>query len=69
MAEVSVLENFGREAELHKKWMCMWETIGHRILRMPKWMQEIVLEDVNTAIRNRVATMEMIQRSRRPSKC
>jgi len=36
---------------------------------MPKWMQEIVLEDVNTAIRNRVATMEMIQRSRRPSKC
>jgi len=69
MAEVSVLENFGREAELRKKWMHMWETIGHRILRMPKWMQEIVLEDVNTAIRNRVATMEMIQRSRRPSKC
>ena len=69
MAEVSVLENFGREAELRKKWMRMWETIGNRILRMPKWMQEIVLEDVNTAIRNRVATMEMIQRSRRPSKC
>jgi hypothetical protein len=69
MAEVSVLENFGREAELRKKWMRMWETIGNRILRMPKWMQEIVLEDVNTAIRNRVATMEMIQRLRRPSKC
>ncbi len=63
--EVSVLENFGREAELKKKWMRMWENLGKRILKMPKWMQEIVLEDVNTAIRNRIATMEMIQHARR----
>jgi hypothetical protein len=65
MAEVSVLENFGREAELRKKWMLMWENLGHRILKMPKWMQEIVLEDINTAIRNRIAIMEMIQNAKR----
>ncbi|MEM3731729.1 MAG: hypothetical protein QXE74_08170 [Candidatus Bathyarchaeia archaeon] len=63
--EVSVLENFGREAELKKKWMRMWEQLGHRILRMPRWMQEIVLEDINTAIRNRIAIMEMIQNASR----
>jgi len=63
--EVSVLENFGREAELRKKWMRMWENLGKRILRMPKWMQEIVLEDVNTAIKNRIATMEMITNAKR----
>ena len=63
--EVDVLKNFGREAELKKKWLKMWETLGKRILRMPKWMQDIVLEDVNTAIRNRIATMEMIQRTKR----
>jgi len=63
--EVKVLENFGREAELRKKWMRMWENIGKRILKMPKWMQEIVLEDINTAIRNRIATMEMIQNANR----
>jgi hypothetical protein len=34
--EVSVLENFGREAELRKKWMRMWEKLGVRILKMPK---------------------------------
>jgi len=63
--EVSVLENFGREAELRKKWMHMWERLGVRILKMPMWMQEIVLEDINTAIRNRIAIMEMIQNAKR----
>jgi hypothetical protein len=63
--EVSILENFGREAELRKKWMHMWERLGVRILKMPKWMQEIVLEDINTAIRNRIAIMEMIQNAKR----
>jgi len=64
-AEVKVLENFGREATLRKKWLKMWETLGVRILKLPKWMQDIVLEDVNTAIRNRIATMEMIQNANR----
>jgi hypothetical protein len=59
-ARVKLLEDFGREAELRKKWMKMWERLGERILRLPKWMQDIVLEDVNTAIKNRLATMEMI---------
>jgi hypothetical protein len=59
-AGVKLLEDFGREAELQKKWMQMWERLGERILRLPKWMQNIVLEDVNTAIKNRLATMEMI---------
>lgn len=59
-AGVKLLEDFGREAELRKKWMKMWESLGERILRLPKWMQNIVLEDVNTAIKNRLATMEMI---------
>jgi len=43
----------------------MWESLGKRILRMPKWMQEIVLEDINTAIKNRLAVMEMIQNANR----
>ncbi|MEM3697363.1 MAG: hypothetical protein QXQ94_07680 [Candidatus Bathyarchaeia archaeon] len=64
-AEVSILENFGREAKLRKKWMRIWENLGNRILRMPKWMQEIVLEDINTAIRNRIVIMEMIQNAKR----
>jgi hypothetical protein len=63
--KVKVLADFGREVELRRKWMRMWEKLGERILRLPKWMQTIILEDVNTAINNRVATMEMIQNAQR----
>lgn len=63
--EVKVLEDFGREAMLRKRWMKTWEPLGERILRLPKWMQTIILEDVNTAVKNRVATMEMIENAQR----
>ena len=63
--EVKVLKDFGREAEMRKKWLRTWESLGERILKMPRWMQNIILEDVNTAIKNRVATMEMIQNAQR----
>jgi hypothetical protein len=63
--EVKVLEDFGREAVLRKRWLKTWDNLGERILRLPKWMQNIVLEDVNTTVKNRVATMEMIQNANR----
>jgi len=63
--KVKVLADFGSESKLRKKWMRTWETLGERILKLPKWMQTIILEDVNTAISNRIATMEMIQNAQR----
>ena len=62
--EVKTLEGFGRDAPLRRKWMRMWDELGERVLKLPKWMQDIVLEDINTAIRNRIATMEMIQNAK-----
>lgn len=52
--------NFGRAAVLRRKWMRVWKEIGNRILKMPQWMQDILLDDVNTAVKNRIATMEEI---------
>ena len=63
--KVKVLEDFATESQLRKKWIRMWEKLGERILKLPKWMQTIILEDVNTAITNRIATMEMIQNAQR----
>jgi hypothetical protein len=63
--EAKVLEDLGREAQLRRRWLKTWETLGERILRLPRWMQNIILEDVNTAVRNRVATMEMIENAQR----
>jgi hypothetical protein len=63
--KVEVLENFAREAKLRQRWIRTWEKCGERILKLPKWMQTIILEDVNTAISNRIATMEMIHNAQR----
>jgi len=65
MAEVDILRDWGRETALRKKWMQMWERLGARILKFPKWLQVIILQDVNVAIENRIATMEMICQAKR----
>lgn len=65
MVEIKVLEDWGKETELRKKWMRTWEKLGARILRFPKWLQVIVLQDVNNAVENRIATMEMIMKASR----
>jgi hypothetical protein len=59
--EVLRLRNTGKA---RKQWFRIWDDLGWRICCMPEWMQEIVLEDVNTAVRNRIAVMEMIGKTR-----
>jgi hypothetical protein len=60
LAEVEVLRDWASETALRKKWMQMWKRLGARILKFPKWLQVIILQDINVAIENRIATMEMI---------
>jgi hypothetical protein len=60
MSSADMFEGSARDRAFKRKWLDTWEQLGARILRFPKWMQAIILEDVNTAIQNRVATMEMI---------
>ncbi len=50
---------------MRRKWVRTWEKVGERILQLPAWMQNIILEDVNTAVVNRVALMETIQNAQR----
>jgi len=66
--KVKVLQNWGRETALRRKWMQMWEKLGKRILKMPKWMQDMILDDINTAIKNRIAVMEMINNANRKNR-
>jgi len=52
--------NDGQDSRLREKWIHIWEEVGRRILSLPLWMQGILLEDLNTAVVNRVVTMELI---------
>jgi hypothetical protein len=54
-----------KQAELLQKWFDTWDKIGERILNLPEWMQVILLDDINTAIVNRVTVMELILNAQR----
>ena len=61
MTEVEPIIGFGQT----RKWMQMWKELGKQIQKMPDWMREIILDDINHAIKNRIAIMEMIQNENR----
>lgn len=46
---------------LRKRWMRILEVTEERVLKMPEWMVKIFLEDVETAVRNRIAIFERVQ--------
>jgi hypothetical protein len=59
--------DFSKQKELCQKWFDTWDKIGERILKLPEWMQTILLDDVNTAVVNRIAIMELILNAQRNS--
>ncbi len=59
--------DFSKQTELSQKWFNIWDKLGERILKLPEWMQIILLEDINTAVVNRIAIMELILNAQRNS--
>jgi hypothetical protein len=59
--------DYPKQAELLLKWLNTWDKIGQRISQLPEWMQTILLDDINTAVNNRIATMELIINAQRNS--
>ena len=65
--EVSLIRNFGRERALREKWLKLWDQIGRRLLVLPKYQQDVLLEDFLTAIQSRLMVMERINGAKRES--
>ncbi len=68
MEEIKEKQENYQEAASRSEWLKTWETIGVRILKLPGWMQDIMLEDIKTAIRNRIVTMEIIENAHRKNR-
>ena len=54
-----------RLTQLKRKWDQLWLDIEHRILRLPKSEQNILLEDFQTAIESRIIVMERINNAKK----
>jgi hypothetical protein len=63
--EVTILKGFGREGQLKRNWNKLWAEIGERIMRLPRREQDILLEDLHTAIQSRILVMERVNNANR----
>jgi len=45
-------------------WLRIWDQVSERLLKLPVWMQEIILDDIGVAIQDRVLVMERIQKKK-----
>lgn len=48
------------EYRLRLKWWLTWQRFGFRVWKLPARMQRILIEDVETAIENRLAVLECV---------
>jgi hypothetical protein len=45
-------------AVLFKKWVDMWSQFETEFTGLPKWAQEITLQDIGTAVQSRLVVMQ-----------
>ena len=67
MTDKECLADYPTETQLRQKWISAWDKLGERILKLPDWMQTILLDDISTAVINRLAIMELILNAQRNS--
>lgn len=59
---VSMMRNYAQKAALRREWLMLWSRFSDRISRLPQSRQIILLEDLQTAIQNRLLVMERTSR-------
>ncbi len=47
------------KAALSEKWMHIWFRYEKQFADLPKWAQEILWKDIDTAVENRVSVMQI----------
>jgi hypothetical protein len=52
----------GVQLSSEKKWLRIWDEVSNRILKLPLWMQHIILDDIKATVKNRIAVMERVQK-------
>jgi nitrogen fixation-related uncharacterized protein len=45
-----------------QKWMHLWSMFKEQFSDLPKWAQDILFEDINTAVQNRLKIMKRAQK-------
>ncbi len=49
------------DVKTRRKWMQIWLSVEKQFSALPTWVQDTILEDITTAVENRVAVMRHLQ--------
>jgi hypothetical protein len=58
MSNFDTSQKYGEKAALCEKWMRIWFRYEKQFADLPKWAQEILWKDINTAVEHRVIVMQ-----------
>ena len=59
---VSTMRKYAKKAALRRGWLMLWSRFSDRISQLPEPMPTILLQDLETAIQNRLLVMERTSR-------
>jgi hypothetical protein len=49
--------------EIRVKWMKIWSYFQEQIATLPLWAQDILIDDINTAVQSRIAVLQKAHNS------
>jgi hypothetical protein len=54
------VRNHQKPLSPHQQWLQTWKEFEQDFSELPDWTQKIILQDINTAFKNRIATMQKV---------
>jgi hypothetical protein len=52
------LQHYDKQTVIGGKWLQVFDEIKLQFMELPIWTQEIILEDMSTALQNRITVMK-----------
>ncbi len=52
------IRNHQKPLSPHQQWLQTWKEFEQDFTELPDWTQKIILQDINMAFKNRIATMQ-----------
>jgi hypothetical protein len=52
------LQHYDKQAVICGKWLQVFDEVKLRFMELPVWTQEIIMEDMSTALQNRIKVMK-----------
>ncbi|MFB3889666.1 MAG: hypothetical protein ACE14S_09265 [Candidatus Bathyarchaeia archaeon] len=61
MQKTELTQHYHKQAAMREKWIKMWSEFEEQFAELPRWAQEILLQDISAAFQTRINVMRRTQ--------